>query len=148
MEDKNDKEFEQMLQSTDEWGEVPNPSLLEEIDEELEAEAEISQYELLTKDEDKKRHLQAGFLTVFGLVLPFVAVIRGSEPLIMASLLVGTIILLFTGISYAKSKVYWNKQMTMSYEARQRRTILNGVFITALGGIELFIAVLIVTLGL
>ena len=113
MNNENDKEFDRMLESTDEWGEIPNPSLLEEIDDELELEAAISPNDLLRKVENRKRDLQAGFLTALGLILPFVA-ISGGEPLIMASLLVGTIILMFTGISYARSKVYWNEQMTMS----------------------------------
>lgn len=148
MDNKNDKEFERMLESTDEWGEIPNPSLLEDIEEELEGEADISPYDLLTKEEDGKRNLQAGFWAAFGFILPWVTAQGGSRPLAKTSLLVGSIITILTGFSYARSKVYWNQEMPMSYETQQRRTIMNGAIITVLGGIELVIAVIILTVGL
>ena len=72
MEEKNDKEFERMLQPDEEWGEIPNPSLLEENEwDKFDKEHRLSQGKPIPDETQRELNFRTFLLGLLLFSIPF-----------------------------------------------------------------------------
>ena len=144
----NSELFEEMLQGDDEWGDVPQASLLEDIGEELEAEADIPQYDLLTEKEGKTQDFHFYGLIVLSIVATtFInALFFDTNDVRTLSIVIGGFLLIYAGIQRIRSKVYWHSSMPMSYRAKSNRKSAQGAVAVLFGIAEIALAVMLAIL--